>query len=71
MKKRELLTFTNAVLFIIGAVFLTFNIATGRGIMFYLGLTLALIAFAVWVFSLIVEKTNAKADPQQNQPDKR
>jgi O-antigen/teichoic acid export membrane protein len=62
MKKRELLTFTESLLFIIGAMLLLFNIATGKGIWFFIGLALAAIAVAVWLISFIAEKRNKTPD---------
>ncbi|MDR1917996.1 MAG: hypothetical protein LBQ05_03340 [Christensenellaceae bacterium] len=62
MKKRALFTFTESLLFIIGAVFLAFSIVNGANVWFYVGLAFALIAFAIWVTSLIVEKRTHPAD---------
>jgi hypothetical protein len=61
MKKKELFTFTEALLFIIGAAFLSFNIVNGANVWFFIGLAFALIAFAMWICSFIVEKRTQTA----------
>jgi O-antigen/teichoic acid export membrane protein len=62
MEKRELLTFIEAVLFIIGAVLLVLNIATGRGVWFIIGLSLAAIAVVIWIVSSVIERRNKKTE---------
>jgi hypothetical protein len=68
MKKKELWTFTEALLFIIGAVFLSFNIVSGAGVWFFIGLALALIAFIMWICSFIVEKRAQTASVKTTKP---
>lgn len=70
MKKRELLTFIEAVLFIIGAALLVFNIATGKEIWFIIGLSLAAIAVVIWIISFIIERRTQKAESAETAQDK-
>jgi hypothetical protein len=65
MKKRELFTFIEALLFIIGAVFLSVNIVNGKGVYFFAGIALALIAFAICIVSFIAGKRNKTADAEK------
>ena len=56
MKKSEWLTLAEALLFIIGAALLVFNITSNTGVWFFIGLSLAIIAVVMWTTVFIIEK---------------
>jgi len=55
-EKKQLLTFIEAFLFIIGGILLFLNIMNGKGVWFYIGIALALIAVIIWAYSFIIDQ---------------